>query len=122
MSGKPTTQSIGLIENTDSELGGDIEDDYLTGYKDLNSAWIPIYHRLDLTVLHTVKPKGESAKWVLSVGASFLNVYYQTNFLSRTYQLEYQEDDLGVESAETVTVDRYYLKFTPNSLVRFLFN
>jgi hypothetical protein len=117
-SGKPYTRLIGLAENPDGTIGGDLDDDFILNYDQLNGAELPIYHRLDLSIFYTVRSKNIRYPWSLKMGVSFLNIYDQANYLSRTYRLEVNENEQGDEEVETVTIDRYYLRFTPNATVR----
>ena len=117
-SGKPYTRLLGLKENPEGVIGGDLEDDFILDYGVRNDAQLPVYHRLDLSIFYTVKNKS-GYPWKLKMGVSLLNVYDRTNYLSRTYQMEIVEDDEGNEEVETVTIDRYFLRFTPNATIRF---
>ncbi|MDG1330959.1 MAG: TonB-dependent receptor [Crocinitomicaceae bacterium] len=120
-SGKPYTRLLGLKENPEGVIGGDLEDDFIFDYGPRNGAKLPIYHRLDLSIFYTLKKSESRNPWKLKFGISLLNVYDQSNYLSRTYRLEVTEDDLGNQDVETLTIDRYYLRFTPNATIRFEF-
>lgn len=117
-SGKPYTKLLGLIENPEG-LTGELEDDYILNYDQRNAAELPIYHRLDLSIFYTFKGKSSRYPWRIKAGISLLNLYDRANYLSRTYRVEITEDDLGNEELETLTIDRYYLRFTPNAMIRF---
>lgn len=114
--GKPYTKAIGLEEDDDPNLP--LDERYSIVYGKLNAERLSIYHRLDFTALYTFKPAREDARWRIRTGISILNMYDRKNHLDRGYRLLYNEDtgDIGIS-----TVDRYYLRFTPNILFRFEF-
>ena len=57
----------------------------------------------------------------MKIGASLLNIYYEKNYLSRTYRIDFTEYELDNEQPEIITVDRFYLRLTPNALIPFQF-
>lgn len=117
-SGKPYTKAQGLdtMGVFDPE---DPYDHYFIEYESFNNSRLPFYHRMDLTILYNLKPKKEAARWKVQFGLSLLNLYNQKNYLSRTYRLDTFEDDEGDTQARIVTVDRFFLRRTPNFLIRF---
>ena len=56
--------------------------------------------------------------WQLKIGVSFFNVYNQVNVLNRTYDLEVDIDDPDNPLIDAYAIDKYYLGFTPNAVIR----
>ena len=109
-SGKPYTKADGLTYD-------DEEEEWQINYGTINAERLPVYHRLDLSVMYTFRSPKEDSRWRLKVGGGVINLYDQKNYLSRTYRVEVDEND----NPSTVTIDRYFLRFTPNFLFRIEF-
>lgn len=119
-SGKPYTPIKDIVLVEDPDLEEELEGLYEIEYGVTNSKTLPLFHQLDLTLLYTF-PKNPEKKWKGKVGISFFNVYNKSNVLSRQYELDINDEDLTNPIIETYAVDKYYLKFTPNALIRFEF-
>jgi len=122
-SGKPYTPAVGVKSISELNLQtGNVEiiDNVLT-YGTINSVDLPIFHQLDISIFYNF-PKSTSQKWRGQIGLSALNVYNKLNILNRYYSITNIGKDLnGNEQYKTSTIDKYYLKFTPNLMVKFKF-
>lgn len=121
-SGNPYTPVTGIKEtiNEDPEEE-ELDVDYDLEYGARNSQTLPVFHQLDLTVFYNF-PKNPDKNWKGKVGVSCFNVYNRTNILSRTYDLDiYEDEETGEITPEYYVIDKFYLKITPNLLVRFEF-
>ena len=70
------------------------------------------YSRLDLSIGYQLTPKTEQ-RWKGKIGLSFINLLNRRNILSRQFIIEIEEDD-----PEFIPLERNYLRFTPNLMVR----
>lgn len=119
-SGKPYSPIQGVAQTGTPDPDEELDDAYEIVYAGINTKTLPVFHQLDLTIFYSF-PKNPDKTWRGRVGVSCFNVYNQTNILSRTYELDEVEDEIGNVTVEPFAIDRYYLRFTPNVLVRFDF-
>ena len=122
-SGKPYTPAVGIntIRAYDPVLGEEVIIDNKIQYGDHNSKFLPTFHQLDISAFYTF-PKKEHKRGVLKIGVSCFNIYNKQNILSRQYRIEnIGTDELGNELFQTYTIEKYYLGFTPNAVIRYKF-
>ncbi len=117
-SGKPYSPVTGVETFTYGDPGEE-EYEYELIVDQPNSKTLPLFHQLDLSVNYSFP--NHPSRWKGTLGASCFNVYNRTNVLSRIYELDVTEDINGDPVFETYAVDRYYLSFTPNLLLRIEF-
>ena len=114
-SGKPYTSSPILTTFYDVDIEGD---DYFLTYQAINSQRLPLFHQLDLTVMYTIQSK---KKWKCKIGVSCLNVYNRRNVMDRSYEVIVNIDDNNELTFDLYSIDKYYLGFTPNAVLRLEF-
>ena len=119
-SGKPYSSIADLIFTGSILDDADMDEQFEIIYEGINNEQLPLFHQLDLTVFWNF-PKNPDKKWIGKLGLSCYNVYNRDNVLSRTYELEELEDEFGNLTVEPFAIDKYYLGFTPNVLLRFEF-
>jgi len=79
----------------------------------VNADRLPNYHRLDASILYFIKPKNKRSEG--KIGLSILNLYNQQNYLSRQYDVAWNDD---LETEELIYFERVLLGFTPNLVIR----
>ena len=79
-------------------------------YDELNTLNLPIYHKLDFSMLYNIKPKNKNLSYQL--GLSIQNIYNRKSILNREYRLT-----PGIDNSLEV-FDYYSLAFTPNISLR----
>ena len=101
-SGLPITNAIGFGEVNDED------DSYFEIlYDEVNSSRLPTYHRFDVSAWYKFKSKrGLSGQ----IGVSILNLFNKTNFYSRTFSIEEDDED----SLFLLRSDRKFIGITPN--------
>lgn len=83
---------------------------------EINSAYLPAYHRLDASIVYTFSQKKERAPKI-QTGLSIINVYNRTNLIDRRFrEIIFDEADEPEERIEIF--DRNLLPFTPNLFFR----
>lgn len=118
-SGKPYTPIKEIVPNgnTDPDAGLDDQNDII--YGDQNSKKLPTFHQLDFTVFYNF-PKSPDKKWKGKIGVSCFNVYNHSNLLSRSFELDINDDGATPELS-VVTIETLFLKITPNVTLQFTF-
>ena len=82
-------------------------------YNRANENRLPLYHRLDASVLYNLAFKSNGLEG--KIGISALNLYNRRNILSREYFVFFDEE---VQSFTLEALDRPMLRFTPNLVLR----
>ncbi|MEM9916738.1 MAG: TonB-dependent receptor [Bacteroidota bacterium] len=82
-------------------------------YDRANANRLPVFHRLDASVLYRFYPKPKRMEGM--IGLSVLNLYNRHNILSREYFTFYNDEE---EIHELGDLDRSMLRFTPNLVLR----
>jgi hypothetical protein len=114
-SGKPFTplESVELVEIED-------DDEMITvatpTLGELNSRYLPTYHRLDVSAVYTL-PKKKARSPKQQIGLSIINVYNRDNVVDRRFQEDYFEDEEDVQ-AQVDLLEINLLPFTPNLFFR----
>ena len=75
-------------------------------YNELNTLNLPIYHKLDFSLLYNLKPNNQSFRYQL--GLSIQNVYNRKSILNQEYRLT-----PGIDN-DLINYTYYSLGFTPN--------
>lgn len=116
-SGKAYTPLADVAEELEPGPDPSPNELYNLVYGSLFSRKLPLFHQLDLTVMYNVF-QNPDRPWQLKIGVSFFNVYNQVNVLNRTYDLEVDIDDPDNPLIDAYAIDKYYLGFTPNAVIR----
>ena len=119
--GMSYTPLLDVVPETNIGPDPDPEDLFSLVYGGLYSEKLPIFHQLDLTVMYRVF-KNPDKPWQLKIGVSCFNAYNQSNVLSRSYNIEVNDDDPNNPIVEAYAIDKYYLGITPNAVIRIEFN
>jgi hypothetical protein len=82
-------------------------------FEPLNSGRLPIYHRLDASVIYDFEP-GKTKKYRMQLGLSGLNLYNREIPIALTYRTESTVDGLVLKQV----IQHFSLGFTPNLLFR----
>ncbi|MEO0468592.1 MAG: TonB-dependent receptor [Bacteroidota bacterium] len=116
-SGKPFTPEEAQIRESETDDQGNTFIIVRPEFGELNSARLPAFHRLDLSVMYHFQ--GKKARPIRgTVGLSLLNVYNRTNLLSTQFFTDYFEVDTPAEELTTDRIDKELLRFTPNIMLR----
>lgn len=94
-----------------------IEDDdafAIYNISDINTTSLPVFHRLDLSVMYDFQSAEDSPKF--QIGFSIMNLYNRANILSREYFPIYNEEN---NSYSFEVRDREMMRFTPNVVIRY---
>lgn len=83
----------------------------------LNRNRLPLYHRLDASILYRVSSKNGRSYWTF--GLSALNVYNRRNLQSRQFSIDFDDE---IQEETLIVLDRPLLGFTPNLLLRWSLN
>jgi len=122
-SGKYYTNAIGTsaISEINEETGETTIVGYDVVYGTPYNKNLPLFHQLDFSLFYSF-PKNPDIEWKGKVGFSCINVYNKKNVLNRLYGVNTKVNDItGKITPELYTIDKYYLKFTPNIILRFEF-
>jgi hypothetical protein len=85
-------------------------------FEPLNSGRLPIYHRLDASIIYDFEP-GKAKKYRIQLGFSGLNLYNRERPISITYRTESTVDGLQLKQV----IQHFSLGFTPNLQFRIFF-
>ncbi len=96
--------------------GSDNEEDFFfLDFDSPNSSRLPNYHRVDVSIWHKWKSKGNKVKG--EIGLSLMNIFNRQNVFDTSYFIDFDEND----EVQLFQQTKYFLDFTPNLTFRVIF-
>lgn len=93
----------------------DDEDFFFLDFDSPNSSRLPNYHRVDVSIWHKWKSKGNKVKG--EIGLSLMNIFNRQNVFDTNYFIDFDEND----EVKLFQQTKYFLDFTPNLTFRVIF-